>query len=257
MDQAQITEQVTRSWYTYTEGNDAALPPYKGETDPNYTGPAPPYQWLNTGSKYTWLKAPRYDGQVIEVGPLARALVAYAAGVPAVKQAVDATLTRLGATPAALHSTLGRVIARALETMIVVDQLEGWLDQLDGNMTSGDLRIADTAKSDPSSWPSHARASRASTRCRAARPLGRDLGRNDPPLPGSFRPPGTPAPRDTPGQPSRYQQALVGTPVADPERPLELLRTVHSFDPCLACAVRVLGAEHAGESQMATVELGA
>ena len=258
MDQAQITEQVTRSWYTYTEGNDAALHPYKGETDPKYTGPAPPYQWLNTGSKYTWLKAPRYDGQVMEVGPLARALVAYAAGVPAVKQAVDATLKKLGATPAALYSTLGRVAARALESQIVMSRLEGWLDELDRNANSGDVRIADTSKWDPSTWPSSARGwgphevPRGSLAHWVEISNG-TISRYQAVVPTTWNA----SPRDAQGQPGPYEQALVGTPVADPSRPLELLRTVHSFDPCLACAVHVLDAEHAGESQMATVELGA
>ena len=93
----------------------------------------------------------------MEVGPLARALVAYAAKVPAVTKLVDSTLKTLGVGPEALYSTLGRVAARALESAIVVEQLSGWLDELDRNMTFGDLRIADTAKWDPSSWPSSAR----------------------------------------------------------------------------------------------------
>ena len=119
MDQAKITEQVARSWYNYPGGDDAALHPYQGETDANYTGPDAAVSVAGHRCKYSWLKAPRYDGEVMEVGPLARVLVAYAAGVPAVKQAVDATLKKLGAGPAALYSTLGRVAARALESAIV------------------------------------------------------------------------------------------------------------------------------------------
>ena len=185
LDQAKITEQVARSWYSYDGGDQAALHPYKGETNAKYTGPEPPYQWLYTDRKYSWLKAPRYDGQVMEVGPLARALVAYAAGVPAVKQSVDATLKKLGAKPAALYSTLGRVAARALESEIVMSRLEGWLDQLERNMNSGDTRIADTAKWAHSSWPterSRIRAARGPAR--RARPLGRDPERPDLALPG-------------------------------------------------------------------------
>ena len=156
MDERKITEQVARSWYRYSNGDKAAKHPYDGETEANYTGPKPPYQWLQTDRRYSWLKAPRYDGAVMEVGPLARAIVAYAAGVPAIKQSVDATLKQLGAGPEALYSTLGRVAARALESEIVMARLEGWLDDLDRNMNSGDLRIADTSKWDPSSWPSKA-----------------------------------------------------------------------------------------------------
>ena len=168
-----------------TEGDQAALHPYKGETNANYTGPEPPYQWLYTDRKYSWLKAPRYDGQVMEVGPLARALVAYAAGVPAVKQSVDATLKKLGAKPAALYSTLGRVAARALESEIVMSRLEGWLDQLERNMNSGDTRIADTAKWDALELAlERARIRAARGPARRARPLGRDPERHDLALPG-------------------------------------------------------------------------
>jgi hydrogenase large subunit len=255
VDQAQISEQVARSWYTYADGKQAALHPYKGETEAAYTGPAPPYQWLHTDREYTWLKAPRYDGQVMEVGPLARALVAYAAGVTEVKEAVDAALKKLGAGPAALHSTLGRVAARALESQIVVARLEGWLDELEHNMNSGDLRIADTAKWDHSSWPSSARGFGPHEVPRGA--LGHwveisngTISRYQAVVPTTWNA----SPRDAQGQPGPYEQALVGTPVADPSRPLELLRTVHSFDPCLACAVHVLDAEHSGHRATISVE---
>jgi len=193
----------------------------------------------------------------MEVGRLARALVAYAAGVPAVKQAVDATLNRLKATPAALYSTLGRVAARALESMIVMDRLDGWLAQLDSNMNSGDLRIADTAKWDRSNWPSHARGFGPHEVPRGS--LGHWVEISDGTIshyqavvPTTWNA----SPRDAQAQPGPYEQALVGTPVADPSRPLELLRTVHSFDPCLACAVHVLDAQRPGASAVVTVEPG-
>lgn len=256
-DPAKITEEVTRSWYTYSGGDDAALHPYRGETNANYTGPKPPYQWLDTAAKYTWLKAPRYDGQVMEVGPLARMLVAYAAGVPEVKRAVDGTLKQLGAAPDALYSTLGRVAARALESVSVMDRLDGWLDALEHNMNSGDLRIADTAKWNPSSWPSSARGFGPHEVPRGS--LGHwveisngTVARYQAVVPSTWNA----GPRDAQGQPGPYEQALVGTPVADPSRPLELLRTVHSFDPCLACAVHVLDAERAGARTTVTVEPG-
>jgi len=256
MDQNQIAEQVARSWYNYTQGDKVALHPYKGETKPNYTGPAPPYQFLNTDRQYSWLKAPRYDGQVMEVGPLARLLVAYAAGVPAVKHAVDATLKKLGAGPPALYSTLGRVAARALDAQIIVDQLQGWLNQLEANANSGDLRIADTAKWDRSNWPSSARGFGPHEVPRGS--LGHwveisngTISRYQAVVPSTWNA----SPRDAQGQPGPYEQALVGTPVADPTRPLELLRTVHSFDPCLACAVHVLDAERPGQRTTVNVEV--
>jgi Ni,Fe-hydrogenase I large subunit len=257
LDQGKVTEQVAHSWYSYEQGDKAALHPYNGETDANYTGPQPPYQWLHTDSKYSWLKAPRYDGQVMEVGPLARMLVAYAAGVPTIKQAVDATLKKLNVPPTALYSTLGRVAARALESAIVMDRLEGWLDQLDRNMNSGDLRIADTAKWDRSSWPSHARGFGPHEVPRGS--LGHWveitdglISRYQAVVPTTWNA----GPRDAQGQPGPYEQALVGTPVADPSRPLELLRTVHSFDPCLACAVHVLDARRGGARTVVPVDPG-
>ncbi len=256
VDQAQITEQVARSWYSYAEGDRAALHPYHGETDANYTGPRPPYQWLQTDGKYSWLKAPRYDGQVMEVGPLARMLVAYAAGVPEVKQAVDSTLKKLALPLSALYSTLGRVAARALESQIVMSRLEGWLDQLERNMNSGDLRIADTTKWDRSSWPSPTRGFGPHEVPRGA--LGHwveisdgVISRYQAVVPTTWNA----SPRDAQGQPGPYEQALVGTPVADPSRPLELLRTVHSFDPCLACAVHVLDADVGGHRRSVNAEL--
>ncbi len=255
LDPAKITEQVARSWYSYEGGDQAALHPYTGETNAKYTGPEPPYQWLYTDRKYSWLKAPRYDGQVMEVGPLARALVAYAAGVPAVKQSVDATLKKLGAKPAALYSTLGRVAARALESEIVMSRLEGWLDELERNLNSGDTRIADTAKWAHSSWPQSARGFGPHEVPRGS--LGHWveiqnglISRYQAVVPTTWNA----SPRDAQGQPGPYEQALVGTPVADPSRPLELLRTVHSFDPCLACAVHVLDAKHAGQRTTVSVE---
>jgi Ni,Fe-hydrogenase I large subunit len=239
MDERKITEQVARSWY----GGTAAEHPADGETRPQYTGPKPPYDWLQTDARYSWLKAPRYDGEVMEVGPLARALVAYAAGVGEVRRYVDAALRRLDADVDALHSTLGRVLARAVESELVLPRLDGWLDQLERNLHAGDLRIADTAKWDPSTWPSRARGFGAHEVPRG--PLGHwveisdgTISRYQVVAPTTWNA----SPRDAVGRPGPYEQALVGTPVADPRRPLELLRTVHSFDPCMACAVHVLQA---------------
>jgi Ni,Fe-hydrogenase I large subunit len=254
MDQEKITEQVDRSWYSYTGGANAALHPSVGETSDRYTGPKPPYQWLETDSRYSWLKAPRYDGEVMEVGPLARLLVAYAKGVPEVRTTIDRTLRTLSAGPDALYSTMGRIVARVLESQMVADRLAGWLDQLERNMNSGDLRIADTTKWDRSTWPKHARGFGPHEVPRGS--LGHWVEISDgvitqyqAVMPTTWNA----SPRDGRGQPGPYEQALVGTPVADPTRPLELLRTVHSFDPCLACAVHVLGAESDGTRRLITI----
>ncbi|MDX1644983.1 MAG: nickel-dependent hydrogenase large subunit, partial [Thermoanaerobaculia bacterium] len=111
-DPAKITEYVTHSWFEYGDGDDKALHPFSGETKPNYTGPDPPYDRLHTDAKYSWLKSPRYDGEPMEVGPLARMLVAYGRGNERVQELVGMALGKLEVGPEALFSTLGRVAAR-------------------------------------------------------------------------------------------------------------------------------------------------
>ena len=239
-DPAKIAEHVAHSWFEYSDGDDKPRHPYDGETKPRYTGPDPLFEFLQTDKQYTWLKAPRYDGQVMEVGPLARALISYAAGKEYVKKPVDDVLKKLGADPEALFSTLGRVAARAIESQIVAGRLEGWLDELRDNMHSGDLRTADEAVWERDSWPSHAQGWGWHEAPRGA--LGHWIEIKDGQVanyqavvPTTWNS----GPRDADGQPGPYELALVGTPVADPKRPLEILRTVHSFDPCMACAVHV------------------
>jgi Ni,Fe-hydrogenase I large subunit len=248
-DEAKVTEQVAHSWYRYADadGDRAALHPFSGETDPNYTGPKPPYEWLKTDGKYSWLKSPRYDGHAMEVGPLARALIAYASGDAVVRRKVDATLKQLSLGPEALFSTLGRVAARAIETQILVERLDVWLDQLEANMHAADLRNADTSRWEPDSWPKEAQGWGWHEPPRGALAhwvviRDRKIANYQAVVPTTWNS----GPRDADGQPGPYEQALVGVPVADPERPLELLRTVHSFDPCMACAVHVLDARHRG-----------
>ena len=125
VDPANVTEYVTHSWYEYSGGDQAAKHPFDGETNPKYSGPKPPYEFLDVEQKYSWLKAPRYQDQAMEVGPLARLLVAYASGQQDVKALVDATLAKLKAPPTALFSTLGRIAARALETQLLASRLAG------------------------------------------------------------------------------------------------------------------------------------
>ena len=141
-DPSKITEQVKHSWYEYDGGDDKGLHPFQGETKPKYTGPKPPYQRLETAGKYSWLKSPRYDGEPMEVGPLARMLVAYASGQPRVKELVTLVLGKLGVGPEALFSTLGRVAARGIETQVLVEKMDDWLNGLAGNMARRELRIA-------------------------------------------------------------------------------------------------------------------
>jgi Ni,Fe-hydrogenase I large subunit len=241
VDQAQIAEYVTHSWYQYSAGDQAALNPFSGETQPNYTGPQPPYDFLQTDAKYTWLKAPRYQDQAMEVGPLARMLVAYASGQPDVKQTVDAVLQKLGAGPEALFSTLGRTAARGIETAVVAGQLSSWLDELAGQIADGNYNTCNTDKWDPATWPAEAQGWGPTEAPRGA--LAHWVHIKDQKIenyqcvvPSTWNA----SPRDAKGQPGAYEAALVGTPLADPEQPLEILRTIHSFDPCMACAVHVV-----------------
>jgi len=241
LDPAKITEYVTHSWYTYEGGDEQGRHPSQGETSPAYTGPEPPYEHLNVEGKYSWLKAPRYDGLPMEVGPLARTLVAYGSGRPKVKALVDHVLGALGVGAGALHSTLGRIAARAIETQVIVDKMEDWVDGLVANMGAGDLRICDNDKWDPSTWPEDCTGAGFHEAPRGA--LGHwvhirkgQIENYQCVVPSTWNA----GPRDAGQQPGPYEQAIIGTPVADPEQPLEILRTVHSFDPCMACGVHVV-----------------
>jgi [NiFe] hydrogenase large subunit/hydrogenase large subunit len=240
-DPARITESVKHSWYEYSAGDDAVLHPSRGETRPRYTGPQPPYELLDTGKKYSWLKSPRYDGEPMEVGPLARMLVAYASGRPRQKQLIDAVLAKLGVGPAALFSTLGRVAARGIETQLLVEKMGDWIDQLADSMARGDVRIHDTEKWDPKTWPKEAYGAGFHEAPRGA--LGHWVHVKDGRIanyqcvvPSTWNG----GPRDQSGKRGPYEAALLETPVADPAQPLEILRTVHSFDPCMACGVHVV-----------------
>ncbi len=243
LDPSQITEMVSHSWYEYDGGDGKALHPFQGETRPKYTGPKPPYDRLDTAAKYSWLKSPRYAGLPMEVGPLSRMLVAYASGHARVKELVGTVLQKLNVGPEALFSTLGRVAARAIETLVLAEKQGEWLDQLAANMARHDLRTHDNAKWDPSSWPSDATGAGFHEAPRGA--LGHWVHiRNGAIANYQCIVPSTwnAGPRDASSQRGPYEEALIGTPVADPAKPVEILRTIHSFDPCLACGVHVLDA---------------
>ena len=244
VDHEEITEYIAHSWYRYDAGDQASKHPWDGETRPNYTGPEPPYEFLETDGKYTWLKAPRYEDNAMEVGPLARMLVAYASGQPRVKEVVNSVLETLGVGAEALFSTLGRTAARGIETLVVAEQLITWLDELAASMGDGDLKVHNGEKWDPATWPKEAKGWGAHEAPRGA--LGhwihivdQKIENDQCVVPSTWNA----SPRDSGGQPGAYEAALVGTPVADPEQPVEILRTIHSFDPCMACAVHVVDAQ--------------
>ncbi len=240
LDEKLITESVAHSWYSYKDQN-ASLHPSVGETVPNYTGPKPPYDYLDTDNRYSWLKAPRYDGQSMEVGPLARMLIAYASGNERVKYWVDAVLQKLGAGPEVLFSTLGRIAARCVESVVMAEKLQEWTMDLAKNIATGDYRTHENVHWDPSTWPQEGLGWGWTEAPRGA--LGHwvhikngVIENYQAVVPSTWNG----SPRDSAGTPGAYEASLVGTPIADPEKPLELLRTVHSFDPCMACAVHVL-----------------
>ncbi len=243
VDQNKIAEYVTHSWFDYDDSN-ASLHPWDGETRPNYTGPKPPYDWLETDQKYSWIKAPRYDGQPMEVGPLARMLVAYVSGHERVKHWVDAALAKLEVDASVLFSTLGRTAARGIETVVLAEKVTDWVAELTANMGSGDLRIHETEHWDPKTWPSEATGWGWTEAPRGA--LGHWVRIKDGAIanyqcivPSTWNA----SPRDAAGQRGAYEAALLDTPVEDPEQPVEILRTLHSFDPCMACAVHVTDPE--------------
>lgn len=225
-DPAKIAEHVRHSWY---EGDKAMLP-YQDETRPAFTQ-------LGDKDRYSWLKAPRYDNRAVETGPLAQMLVAYAQNHNTVKPLVDHVLKSLSVGHGALFSTLGRTVARGIETLAIAQRVETWLNEYEANIGKGDKKIAadyETPKNAkgvgflnaPRGGLSHWLRTDENGKIanfQLVVPTTWNLG-----------------PRDGQNVPGAAEEALVGTPVADPKRPVEILRTIHSFDPCIACAVHVI-----------------
>ncbi len=227
MDVSQITEDVTRAWYE----SSGTAHPYDGKTGPVQGEPD-----YNTDVQYSWIKAPRYQDRPAEVGPLSRMLVAYAGGVNEVKSIIDQTLKHLGLEADALFSTLGRTAARALETSLISHSMEKWLEILKANIASDNKKTFQAWQ-----MPDNARGYGLNEVPRGA--LGHwieiengKIGNYQYVVPSTWNL----GPRDCKNQKGPVENSLIGTPVADPKQPLEVLRTVHSYDPCLACAVHVI-----------------
>ncbi len=239
-DPQQIKEYIKHSWYKYGAGDEAGLHPWEGETEFNFTGPKPPFDQLDVQNKYSWIKTPRWKDKAMEVGPLSRMLVAYAAGVTEVQDIVNDTLARLNVPVGALFSTLGRTAARGLETKLIVGWLKGFFDDLVTNVKAGDTTTFTKEKWEPSSWPQSCEGVGMTEAPRGA--LAHFIKINSGKIenyqlvvPTTWNA----SPRDPSGQKSAYETALIGTPIADKDMPLEILRTIHSFDPCLACSVHL------------------
>lgn len=237
----EIQEFVSHSWYRYGAGDAQGLHPFKGETALDFTGPKPPYEHLDVDKKYSWIKSPRWKGKVMEVGPLARVLLMYAKGHPQTRALVDSTLKTLDVPVTALFSTLGRTAARGLESKIIADAMQGWYDALMANIKAGDVRTFNDQYWDPATWPKHMHgvglmeAPRGGLSHWIVVDEGK-ISNYQAVVPSTWNA----GPRDAKGQPGPYEAALQDNHVLhDPKQPLEILRTVHSFDPCIACAVHV------------------
>jgi [NiFe] hydrogenase large subunit len=236
VDVSKIAEDVKHAWYKDSD----PLPPAKGKTEPlsgKELGGAVP----DTNGKYTWLKAPRYGGEPMEVGPLAQCLVSYVGGNKEIKDTVDGVLGKLKVKPDALFSTLGRLAARGIKCLVNAKRAEKWTMDLIENIKKGDTKTFTPYKLDEST-------------------NGEGFGLNDVArgslghwitiekgkiknyqqvVPSTWNL----GPECSKGKKGPVENALIGTPVADPKKPLEILRTVHSFDPCIACAVHVIDPE--------------
>jgi hydrogenase large subunit len=237
----QIQEYVAHSWYNYAGGKDVGLHPYEGETELNYTGPKPPYDHLDVEQSYSWLKAPRWKGHAMEVGPLARVLMLYARGHEQTRDLVSMTLNKLDIPVTALFSTLGRTAARTLETKIIADNMQVWYENLITNIKAGDTKTFNEVLWDPSTWPKQARGVGFMEAPRGA--LAHWIVIEDGKIanyqavvPSTWNA----GPRDPSGQPGAYEAALQDNhTLHDAKAPVEILRTIHSFDPCIACAVHI------------------
>jgi hydrogenase large subunit len=240
-DLEKIAEYVNSAWYHYSVGDENPLPPWQGETSANYTGPQPPYEWLSDRPKYTWDKAPRYDGKAVQVGPVARILLAYAQGEQSVVTMLDAAMARLGIRLEQMNSTAGRTLARAMESVLVAREMQAVFADFAKRVQNGDTIVFNPAKWEPSTWPA---ASRGVGFVEAPRGLlshwvqiaDGAVKNYQCIVPTTWNASG----RDPSGQMGAFEYSLAhggAHPLIDKDKPLEALRTVHSFDPCMSCAV--------------------
>ena len=238
VDEAKITEDVTHAWY---KGN-TNLHPFDGVTEPNYTGFGKKENniaYLDTQNKYSWIKSPLYNDERMEVGPLARMIVGFASNDELIKKYVTNFLTNANLPATVLFSTVGRTAARAIESELMADVMMDWVDELALNAANGDLST--WTEFDFNKVAKDAKGIGLEEAPRGA--LGHWVKIKDGKVvnyqtvvPSTWNA----APRDYKGRMGAYEAALIGTKVANVEQPLEILRTIHSFDPCIACAVHLI-----------------
>lgn len=242
----EIQEYVTHSWYKY-ENEQKGLHPWDGITEPNFElgdntkGTRTAIESLDESAKYSWIKAPRWKGHAMEVGPLARYIIGYAQNNPEFKEPVDKFLTDLGLPFEALNSTLGRTAARGLEASWAAQKMRYFQDKLIANIKAGDESTANIDKWDPSTWSKSAKGVGFTEAPRGA--LGHwivikngKIKNYQCVVPTTWNG----SPRDAAGNIGAFEAALLDTKVEVADQPLEILRTLHSFDPCLACSTHVM-----------------
>jgi Ni,Fe-hydrogenase I large subunit len=242
-----IAETVAHAWYTYPNGDEALRITSEGVTDPAFTATLP-LKELDVTGKYTWTKAPRYDGVPMETGPLARVLVGAANGQSEIRLALARILEQTAMGPEALPGVLGRMMARAVEAQVLSRQLDGWVWELRSSLATGDVSVANIERWEPDTWPSEfagwsgGEGPRGSVNhyVHVSNGWVDDYQVVD----GSTW---NASPRDILGTAGPLEAALVGTPVADPAQPMEILRVVHSIAPCAACAAHVHDPQGGGE----------
>ena len=248
-DSEEIQEFVSHSWYSYAD-EDIGLHPWDGVTEPNFKlgenakGTKTRIDQIDEEAKYSWIKSPRWKGHAMEVGPLARYIIGYAQNNPEFKEPVEKVLTDLGLPVSALFSTLGRTAARGLECVWAAEKLQYFYGRLIDNIRAGDTATANTERWDPSTWPKDVKGVGFTEAPRGA--LGHWVHIKDTRIenyqavvPTTWNA----GPRDGQGNIGAYEASLLDTPVDNAEQPLEILRTIHSFDPCLACSTHVMSPE--------------
>jgi len=230
-----VTESIAHAWYD----GDWTKHPYDEETVPKYTS-------FEESKKYSWVKAPRFGGKVMQVGPLAQVLVGFALDHEPTKRWAVKTLETAGAlaktklSPAVLHSTLGRHAARMIRTCVINETAKKHWKLLADNIGRGDTKIFNQPvfpKGEVRGYGFH-EAPRGTLSHWVVIDNGK-IKNYQAVVPSTWNA----GPRDEKGQPGPYEASLVGNPIANAELPLEVLRTVHSFDPCLACAIHTLDPE--------------
>ncbi len=257
-DPEQIQEFVDHSWYEYGEPGQG-LHPWDGVTEakfelgPNTVGTRTNIRSLDEAAKYSWIKAPRWRGHAMEVGPLARYIIGYASGHERITEQVTRFLRTMDLPVEALFSTLGRTAARALESQYCAELQQYFFDKLVTNIRNGDENTANIEKWDPSSWPANARGVGMTEAPRGA--LGHWVSIVDGRIenyqcvvPTTWNG----SPRDSQGNIGAFEASLLNTPMERPEEPVEILRTLHSFDPCLACSTHVMSPDG---DELATVKV--